>query len=301
MSPVNTKLPINVLMMAYNTEQFLEAAVRSIISCVDSVTIIEGGWAQGAGWSSDRTWDIALDLEQKFAPALRSWQWKQKSIEEYCSMCECSPAQKLILERAVNHPYYDGYALQQQLMARDWGLRIIKARHSEDPGWLFIVDSDEIYDPNEVLAAQAFIEIMGDSHDMFAIQAKTFYFDFNHYAEEWYRRVLRIKSGAFFSDDNSLEWDGGELKNSLNIDPSIIQMWHYGYIGVERVEKKLQMWKQEDVAAWREKHFDRLRGNVPYQGETVHLFEKKNPGYVNYRLKEFHGDHPLMVRELCCE
>jgi hypothetical protein len=291
-------------MMAYNVEQFVEAAVRQVAPHVYLVVIVEGAWSPDAKSkrSTDRTIEIINRLDDEFKH-VEALQYRQMNPPDY-PFYQTDEHMKW-MSRALEHPYYDPRALQQQLMARDWGLQCIKEfwnsdeeglplnEWKEEPGWLWIVDADEIYEAQAIDELFEFVNIVGDDYDLFTINGKNFYFNGKYYHDEWYRRFFKIRRWSFFSDDNSLEDDNGAYKHKLDIPKEVCEFYHYGYVGEERVRHKLEMWRQDDVEKWLQVNEGCLKGEEQYDGRNIHLFGHRNRGYANYKLKEFEGIHPL--------
>jgi hypothetical protein len=281
-------------MMVYNNDKFLKHAIDAVAGWCEGFVVVEGAWSPSA--ESQRSTDHTLKIldQAKEQTGIEVIYWKQQPIEQYDYRCDIHAEW---VKSAIRHPFYDGVALQQQLLARDAGLRRIMSMYPphEDPGWLWIVDSDEIYQQEAILGLSDWLYATQDDYDFYTINGKNFYFNGKQYHDEWYRRLFRIKSNCFFSDDNSLETPDGPYTRTMNIPPEICEFYHYGYCGEFRVRKKLEMWQQEPVKTWWAKHEKMMRGEEEYDGSPVHLFGSLNPGYANYKLVPFHGDHPAGV------
>lgn len=282
---------MNVLMMAYNNEAFIEKALNALLKNphIQHIVVIEGAWNPNA--EPKRSSDNTIEILKKF-PSIHLYHWDQIPIEDY-EFYQCERHREIVRE-SFNHTYYNGPTLQQQLLARDFGLRKIIALYdkNEDPGWLFMVDSDEVYEQESIDNLYDFICAMGTEYDFFNVLGMNFYFDYDHYVKEWFRRVFRIKPNCFFSDDNSLEIPNEHYTRSMNIDEDFVRFFHYAYIGVEKVKKKLELWREDSVEKWLSEHMKKLTGEEKYNGEAVHLFGDLNHGYSGYVLKEFKGVHP---------
>lgn len=287
---------INVLMMAYNNAKFIEIALRSVREVANKVVVVEGGWNPKRQYkSTDGTLEILERLSQEniIDDLINIWlyNWYNKP-EKYFELYQVSDKQKEWIAAALSHPFYDGKSLQNQLIARDFGLKTIMSYYddNEDPGWLFIVDSDEIYERNALDNLVDFLSICGEDYDFFTIQGMNFYFDAQYYTTEWYRRLFKIKTDCFFSDDNSLETPEEPYRKTMNLPSELVSFYHYNYYGRD-LNSKLAMWQEKDVQEWFQKHEDLLTGKE-YDGRTVHLFEKRNLGYSDYKLHKFEGSHP---------
>jgi hypothetical protein len=286
-------------MMAYNVDQFLGTAIDAVLPYVEQLCVVEGAWSPDA--KSQRSTDDTIKILRGGREEVVRLYWEQMPPEMY-RLYQCQSHRDWV-KRALDHPFYYGPALQQQLMARNWGLHHMMDRYIlvgetkffEDPGWLWIVDADEIYKPEAVENLIDTLGAIGEDYDFFTINGKNFYFDGKFYHDEWYRRLFRIKERCFFSDDNSLETPDGPYNRTMNIPTEICEFYHYGYVGSRRVRKKLEMWRQDDVSLWLEKNHRLLMGEEEYRGHSVHLFGHRNPGYADYRLVKFEGEHPSGV------
>lgn len=290
----------HVLMCAYNTGKFIKHSLDSIYRFAESITVIEGGWnPTKEKRSSDNTQEIIQDyisnhdLDKKVHSIVFN---QYNPIDNYPNYV--NNHHKKIVKNALYHPYYDGPSLQQQLLARDIGLKSIincQIKSNYENEWLWIVDSDEIYAQESAENLVEFVSTIGDDYDFFTINGMNFYFNEKWYTNEWYRRVFKIKPRCFFSDDNSLEIPNKLYTKTMNIPIEICSFFHYNYIDEFRVEKKLQMWKKDQVEKWLNKHRKMIRNEQEYNGSNVHLFGDLNPGYSNYKLQKFSGKHPKEI------
>lgn len=297
---MNVNAPnINVLMTVYNNDKFLEKALRSVREVATKICVVEGGWnPKMAAKSDDKTIDILSSLFKEnvidYLFHIYDTPW-YNDPKKYIYQCD---KHRQWMENAISHPFYDGRSLQNQLMARDMALQAMLSAYdsAEKAGWLFIVDSDEIYEKGSLDNLIDYLCIMGEDYDFFNIEGMNFYFNYEWYTTEWYRRLFKMRQGCFFSDDNSLETEDYVYKKFMNIPSEMVTFFHYNYIKERQIDKKLLMWREEDVRRWYEKHQDLLAGKE-YDGRGVHLFEHKNPGYSNYILKKFNDKHPKGIHE----
>jgi len=288
---------INALMTAYNTEEFVRAAIDSVYDYVDEIVILEGSWSNlETPRSKDKTWDIIEshpDLGNKLIRLRHDGTanpdtWKYVSQEH----------QENTL-RLHSHPYYNGTALQKQLLVRDYAFR----NFTDPTGWLFFVDSDEVYKPEDIEAIMIMaesIDIAGDtSYNSITLPGRNFYFGYKYYATEFYQRLIRIPPHSlrpYMRRTCSLGWDGAKISNT-DLD---IGFYHYGYVGYDRVKEKLTMWDEKVVNEWFARHIDLWNG-AKYDGRGVHLLQGVNPVYSKYMLEEFKGQHPLQIQEQIIE
>lgn len=284
---------ISVVMCAYNNEEFIGAALDPLIENdkIDKIIVIEGAWNPEA--KSRRSEDKTIEIiSSKKSEKLDFYTWDIMDPEDY-QYYQCDRHRE-ILKEVLSHPYYHGPSLQQQLLARDFGLRkvIESVPENEDPGWLFIVDSDEVYEQGSLDNLVDVISMIGEEYDQMTINGMSFYFDKQHYRDEWYLRVFRLYRNSFHSNDCNLETPNYLYLRNMNIDTELCQFFHYGYIGKDKVKKKLEIWNKTYVDSWWSKNASKLTGVDKYNNEAVHLFGDINPGYKNYVLREYNGHHP---------
>jgi glycosyltransferase involved in cell wall biosynthesis len=282
---------INALMPAYNTAEFVQAALSSIYDFVDEIVVVEGGWSKDADIRSpDKTWQLILDFPDP-SNKIKKLQFNRMPMPELYPFVSEQHKNKVM--QFEHHLFYNGEALRQQLIARDFAFR----KFSNPTGWLFFVDSDEVYDPESLEGILELVEDVGDEYNSFTFWGKNFYFGYRYYAGEYYQRIIKIpppNKRPYISRTCCLNCDGDiDIKN-LDIPDEIGFFYHYGYVGKERVRQKLTMWDRDLVDKWFMKHDDLWSGEE-YDGKGVHLLEDVNPVYRDYRLKEFSGDHPDLI------
>jgi hypothetical protein len=300
---------INVLMMAYETEDFVGAALGSIYDIADEIVVLEGGWTPGAAsHSRDSTWQIIRDFPDPEKKIIR--QHSDLPRVEFYKFASPAHEENTVLQE--NQVYYNGKALQQQLVARDHAFRQLK-----DPrGWLFFVDSDEVYLQEDLKNIFDVVDAMKEDFNSFTLLGKNFYFGYKYYAKEYYQRIVNIPEPhlrPYMRRTCALGWDGfepGDLladskksrikernrssMSNADIPEDIGSFFHYGYVGKDRVRRKLSMWNEDLVNTWFKRHEDLWNG-FKYDGRGVHLLQGANPVYHKYLLYEFTGIHPLGV------
>jgi hypothetical protein len=285
-------------MSVYNNAKFFPAALDSILDFAgpDSILLMEGAWNPSKPRrSTDGTVDIVQNVSDSCDIPL-IW-WETMKLDEYPHWK--GNRHRRFVEEALHHPYFHGPTMQQLLMARDMAMNEFMIWYKgNDPGWFFLVDSDEVYQPEQLKELAAFLSVVEDDYDFFTVQGLNFYFSGKNYKPEWYRRLFRIKPTSFFADDNSLESNEGPYTRTMNIPPEIVEFFHYCYIGSDRVGKKLELWNEDAVDKWMRKFEPMLRGEKEYDGSSVHLFGDTNPGYRDYRLMPFQGKHPKSVSDI---
>lgn len=279
---------INVVMMAYHTEEIVEASIKSIYDFADEIVIGEGCWSDiEQNGSKDRTWELIADFPD---PSKKINKFRFSREPEPGKYPFASEEHKIaVLKNALGTTYYNGDSLQQQLIARDRAFRKLK----DKSGWLFIVDSDEVYPVETIKNIFSVIEEYGQVINSITLPGKNFYFGYKYFVPEFFQRVLKIPDlslNPYMRRTCSLGWDGFKIFN-VDIPIKLASFFHYCYVGEDRVREKLAMWNQDIVKRWFERHKD-LWAGAEYDGRPVHLLDGINFVYSNYTLTEFKGRHP---------
>ena len=198
------KLPIVIHMCVFEQNYFLKEAIESIINYVDKCICIEGAWGTaiksngGVKRSQDKTIPILKKLQSKYP----------NKIEVHY----------------LNEP--------TQLDQR--------SKHFElfpNPHWLWIVDSDEIYTPEE--AQKVVNTTKRTDFEYFDTKSLTFVNDHKHYVDIDWPRLFRVNGPGykFRSPNHLLKPDGSELSHCPD---TIATFYHYSYIMTsDRMRKKI--------------------------------------------------------------
>ena len=289
-----------ILTCAYNCEAFVREAIESVKDFAEHLVIVEGSWSKELpNRSIDNTYEICKNLVKNNTNiSLIEFNKYNEPLNYENFTCE---RHKEWIKSALTHKYYNGYSLQNQLLARDTGIKelerkAIKNNHLFN-GYLIMVDADEVYNQESLENLRDIVRIFGTDYDMFRIEGKVFYFDFNHYAKELFPRVFKIKQNMFSADDCAIETPEGEYGERMNIEPELVSFYHYSYSPKRDLDSKLKMWRQDSVEKWKKKHKPLLTNSKTYSSETVHLFEDINEVYSDYRLYDFKDNHPKSIAE----
>lgn len=285
---------VNVIMSVYNSDVVLKEALESIYNSpmCDGLIIFEGAFSPRA--ESQRSTDKSIPIIKEFIKGKSNILYHEyEKINPNKYPYKCDKHRDFVLKHHNNgHPYFDGKSLAQLMLCRDTMLSIANA------DWVFEVDADEVYALEDLKRLREFID-SSPKEDLITIEHLVFYFDFWHYRKERFRRIFRKLPDCFFSDDNSIDTPKGSYDtNKLDLDPAIATCFHYGYIGAERVKKKLEIWNKEDVDFWEKNVWEEKNLMKAYMKNAggVHLFAHKNPGYSGYRLLDFKGEHPEIMK-----
>ena len=246
-------MPIVVHMCVFNEAAFLKPCIESIIDYVDKIVVIEGTWGTatktcGLRRSNDGTIDILHKLHINYP-------------------------QKIIV-RHLNEP--------TQLDQRTKHFELYPDAH-----WLWIVDGDEIYEPQEVQKIVAATK----RNDFEAFKATSFTFvnDAHHYVNIDFPRLFRIdEPGYKFIDPNTLRKPNGRLQ-TLCEEP-IAGFYHYSYL--ERSPGRMRQKIDDRIATHGEFKWERIGGNIKRRGIVFNTTE---------RIPEAVREHPLLSSRLAGE
>jgi hypothetical protein len=296
---------LGAILCVFNGNLFLKEVIESTLPHVDKLIIVEGSW--GRRFKSVRSNDGTIetiakyvdeDKDDKIIPIsylpINYNESDDKARKKWLDYCGIPPyALDEILNNVASNPFYDKEVLYNQICARNVGLRAL------DTDWFMIVDCDEIYKPYMWDNIHQFIE-SNPCADAFAVQAYVFYFDFWHCAKERYTRLFRCLPNMYFTHDNSLRYKESIPYRQANIPNDVAHMYHYGYVGTERVKTKINMWQQDIAEGWYAMKYEPI---VEYKEENdteelmdIHLLGEVHPGYQNYRLFDFIGEHPNIMK-----
>jgi len=198
------KLPIVVHMCVFEQDYFLKETIESVIHYADKIIVIEGAWQTavnsngGIERSRDETIPILKKLQEKYPDKIEVHQLNEKT----------------------------------QLQQRSKHFEICPNAH-----WLWIVDSDEIYTPED--AQKVVNATQRNDFEYFDTKSLTFVNDYKHYVEINWPRLFRVDGAGykFRSPNHLLKPNNAELKHCP--DP-IATFYHYSYImTTDRMKKKI--------------------------------------------------------------
>jgi len=229
---------ITALINCYNSEEYIEYCLKSIYPYVEQIIIIDGAFNTRIKppVSNDGTEEIIKIIKDK----------------EF-------PGSKIIyIHEGGNNE------VEQRNKAFSW----ISPENSD---WVFIVDDDEIYKPQDLLYLREFLEYA--SEDGYFIHSFDFVNSFDWYRENFHRRIYRVKENMKFSGIIKVSYSSIECKVKEFI-PQVTK-FHYSYVHNEK------------------------RGIIK-QKEIDHDFGWEIDGRIYKRrgmkLKKFKGEHPEIMR-----
>jgi ADP-heptose:LPS heptosyltransferase len=235
-------------MVCLNEAAFIEPAIRSVIDYLDKIIVIEGAWgtsakANGISRSDDGTLEILKALKEEYGDKLEVHQ--RNAIEQ----------------------------LQQ---------RSLHFEICPEPHWMFIIDADEIYEPEEI---QKVVEATKRTDaECYHTKAMTFVNDGYHYVNIDWPRLFRIDGPGykFITPNHLIDAKGRRL--TCCKDP-VATYYHYSCVH----------------PAWRmdQKIRDRIATHGEFRWE-VHGKWTKRKGIaeklqVTDHIPDLVKDHPLLV------
>lgn len=243
------ELPIIVHLCVANQDSFLESAIRSVINHIDKIIVIEGFWKTsskangGVLRSTDNTIPILKSLQKEFG--------KEKIEIHHCN------EETQLLQRSK---YFEFYPY---------------------PHWLFLLDSDEIYEEEEI---KKVIEATNRTDaEYFCTTSLTFVNDAYHYTPIDWPRLFKVEGAGykFRSPNHLLKPDGQEL---TYCDKPIAQFYHYSYV---MPQKRMCQKIADRIETHSEFKWEIQNGYVKRKGTSGKLLE------INY-VPEIVKNHPLL-------
>jgi glycosyltransferase involved in cell wall biosynthesis len=172
---------ISVLMAVYNNDQYLMQALKSISVIADQIIIVEGAWNPEL---SKRSTDNTIQVIDEFIKSSNN----KINIEiiSYDHLDESS------IGALPKTDTYRPIVLANEIRARSMGL----SRMTGD--WFMLVDSDEIYKPQNLNQLKEYLNNFTGLDDPFnfRIPAFVFYFDYGFGTEEYFPRISRLMPGV---------------------------------------------------------------------------------------------------------
>jgi ADP-heptose:LPS heptosyltransferase len=242
-----SELPIVVHLCCFNEAAFIEPCIRSVIDHVDAIYVIEGAWLTaaktcGLTHSNDGTLEILKKLRKEYP----------NKISVSC----------------LNEP--------TQLDQRNKHFELC-----DKPHWLWILDGDEIYQPEEVEKIAA--ATRRTDYEAFKATSLTFVNDAYHYVTIDFPRLFRINEfGYKFVDPNTLRKPNGELQ-TLCREP-IAEFYHYSYL--ERSPGRMRQKIDDRIATHSEFKWQNVGGYIKRDGINFK---------TNSHVPEIVRGHPLLA------
>lgn len=257
--------------IACNEEEFLEAAVDSISPVVDHWIIVVGGneyahkagMCDSKGYPNDNTLEISRKLVKKYGGSV---------IE---------PPNRLWKDKVEMRNQY--------------------AKLLKENEWMFMLDGDEIYKPNQLYRIQ---ELMKEGYECFILNFWTFWNNVNtigtgvwdNYPQE---RIVKWKKGYKYSGKNHLfvsDAHNNLIKNKVKTFSGKERLfYHYSWVRpLQKIKQKRDYYK-----------FQSGNGDDKYL-ENIFIEWRKNPSKIEGsthpfgggKTEQFKGIHPIQIQKL---
>jgi len=230
-------MKIVALVNCYNSEEYIEYCIKSIYPYVEQIIIIDGAFNDKIQptISNDKTEEIIKRIMDKEYPGGKITYVREGGNNE-------------VEQRNKVFRYIDLYTMD----------------------WLFIVDDDEIYKPEDLLSLREFLEYA--DKDGYYVHSFDFINSFDWYKDNSHRRIYRIDPSMKFSGIIKVSYGNKEYEVKEFI-PNI-NKFHYSYV---HNEMRAQMKTIE------------ISHDFPWKIEG-RIFKRKG-----LKLKKFEGEHPEIM------
>jgi len=265
---------VSVIMPVYNNVQFIEAAIKGIIDFADQLIIVEGAWnPELPRRSTDGTWEVVKGMAER---------------DDRIELIPYHHSDSLPL------PVTDTYrppVLANELEAKRQALKQVTGN------WWMLVDSDEFYEPDALVRLKEYLDNFTDIEDeafSFSLKSFVFYFGFSFGTRESFHRINSIRGEIVLDYTDNLVYD---IPHTIEeIPEDIAFMFHYGYVGDERVKAKMSMWDADAAIQWYDTVYLPMTKGQDIGIKNFHLFADKL-GYGG-KFEKFEGEHPKLIQEL---
>lgn len=269
-----SKSKICTLTMIYNNDLFLKSCLETIEKISDQIIIVEGSWnPEMPHRSTDNSIQIASDFCSRNKKAKLIFYDADDSI----------PTQNTVTYRPI--------VLANEMKARQLGI------NEFDGDWFFLVDSDEIYKTEDLMKLRNYLDDLTDINEpfMFSIPAFVFYFDYTFGTKESFQRISKIIGPPKLGYTDHLIYDNDTRPINIELSEDMIYMYHYGYIGLDRVKTKMSMWNEKYTDDWYNQFVSLVESKTFSDEHNYHLFKKM--GYGS-KFEFFKGEHPECIKLL---
>lgn len=198
---------ITVLMNVYEGEEFFEYALKSIYDIANRIVIINGAYNDKMPSRYSR------DKTERIVVSFSDKDNKLEYLKTYAST-----------------------QVEQRNKVMDY----------INDGWLFIVDDDEIYKPDEIRMLSNFLDTAKE--DAYTMNAFIFTNTFRWFYPYAFKRLFRYRPGMRFVAPNELMYDEGEYQPIRPIPK--VTMYHYAYVKrknklkIKGIQRKIKLyWK----------------------------------------------------------
>lgn len=243
-------MKVTVQMNVYNAEDYLAYSLGSIYKFADRIVIIDGAF-------------------NKKMPSLFSTDRTEKIVKDF--------------------PDEDGKIVYLRTSSKNQVEQRNKVWPHVIGDWLFLVDHDEVYKEDELVAAKEFLSVT--DNNAFWVQANVFLNSCNWYFTLFYPRIFRLKEGIKFIAPNFFVHTEGKYVARRDLPAPKLIMSHYSFVEngkrvpIKREQRKLEL------------TFKNIRGKYKHWNNRLHV-DFQNGFWIvpkAWRVKKFEGVHPLIM------
>lgn len=275
---------ISVIIPTYNSDFLLKEVLTNIKDFADQVIITEGCWSE-LKHSTDNTYKIITEFQDEHPNC-------QILFYDFKDDIPLDAVHQQIL--ATNQTY-NPIVLKNELRCKQLALDLVDPKAK----WWMLVDSDEIYIPEQLQNLKIFLEEIWDPNINYRLTMPAFVFYFNWFfgTKESFQRINSITQRHL----EILYTDTHRVQNPLNLelDTDLVKMYHYSYSDPKKVKAKMNMWDNATAEEWYAKvYMPILINKLDASGikpDNYHLFANKL-GYGQPFYK-FEGQHPQIIKD----
>lgn len=261
----------------YNDVELIGMTLESVKNHVDKIHIVEGSWFPNQPL---RSTDGTLDVIEGFK--------KQNPDKVEIYYYDYNPNIEINLAGHSNPN-----AIANAVAARQMGLNNLKS------DWYFMLDSDEIYKPEDLDNLIDMITILGQDNVPYTINvpAFVFYFSESFGSYDNFHRIFRIlEHPPVLVTEDLFSFYAERPPERLYLDKEQILMYHYSYLTKKRVETKIKFYDNNIADQWYKDVFSKtMDGTLDLQeNKNYHLFAGNG---FERDYQKFDGTHPKIVQE----
>ena len=259
-------MKITALMSVWNSSLWLPYSLRGIYPYFDTIVISECCWVPGE-WSGATSPDGTAEIIKNF-------------------MSKEDPEHKVRFHQAG--------MVRNQPEGRNSGLYLVP----EDTSYIYMVDSDEFYMPDDLCLLRKAIERPEfKNYATIATSAKCFYYDFTYVRRERFMRGWKwFPSQHFWAVANMVDAGG----KTFYPEKLGIEIFHYSYVCDSPNRLKIKACIGEDVT--REKYNNWYTNTFSkFDGTNLEKLCENNGGGIHVSeggtLDRYYGPHPPVLED----
>lgn len=266
---------VSVLLPVYNNGKYLKYCLNGIIDFAYEIIIIEGCWnPEFPNRSNDSTLSVIDTFAAKYSNKIK--------VIYYDS----SPDLKGPLTNT-----YKPIVLWNELRAKQSALDLVSGN------WFMLVDSDEVYDPGQLVNLKSYLDNYTNIEDIafsFSVPAFVFYFNYSFGTEEYFHRINSIRDKPLLTYTDNLDYSGLEYVHDY-LDKDLVYCCHFGWT-LDRLESKFLIWQAPEIETWKKKWELEISGQEPNLNNNYHLFAGRT-GFAR-TFKKFDKKFPEILKAL---